>query len=148
MEKIMYFKNLNGNVRYNIFRSRKKHKWLLVTAWWFCSLVLAVFFSLNDNRFPAQSSYYVNNFLNDTPAKGHMGAMSYFRRDPAKNGRPLHSIKFDELNTAKGQLGIFKTGVYKIAKVNSLQLKLFQYSPEEKTIPAKVKSHELLTSNQ
>lgn len=122
----------------NIPRLRKKHKWLLVIAWWFCGLVLAVFFSLNDNRFPAQSCHYANNFLNDTPAKGHMGAISYFRCDPAKNGRPLYSVKFDELNTAKGQLGIFKTGIYKIAKVNGLQLKLFQYSPDKKNAPANV----------
>ena len=76
-----------------------------------------------------------------------MGAMSYFRRDPAKNGRPLYSVKFDDLNTTKGQLGIFKTGVYKIAKVNGLQLKLFQYSPEEKTIPAKVNKAEKPVAN-
>ncbi|MCK4887576.1 MAG: hypothetical protein KAS96_09330 [Planctomycetes bacterium] len=131
----------------NIFRSKNKSKWLLVIAWWFCGLVLAVFFSLNDNRFPAQSSHYANNFLNDTPAKGHMGAMSYFRRDPAKNGRPLYSVKFDELNTAKGQLGIFKTGIYKIAKVNGLQLKLFQYSSDKKNAPANVSEAEKLVAN-
>jgi len=132
----MYFKNLNGNVRYNIFKSKNKRKWLLVIAWWFCGLALAVFPCMNDNQILTQSFHYTNNFFNDIPAKGHMGAMSYFRRDPAKNGRPLYSVKFDELNTAKGQLGIFKTGVYKIAKVNGLQLKLFQYSPDKKTVPA------------
>ena len=127
---------------FNIFKSKNQRKWLLIIAWWFCSLALAFFCSLNDNRFLAQSDYYTNNFLDYTPTKGHMGAMSYFRRDPAKNGRPLYSIKFDELNTAKGQLEIFKTGVYKIAKVNGLQLKLFQYSPEKKTVPANVSKTE------
>ena len=68
--------------------------------------------------------------------------MSYFRRDPIKNGRPLYSVKFDELNTAKGRLGIFKTGVYKIVKVNGLQLKLFRYSPEKKIVPANVSKAE------
>lgn len=122
----------------NIFQLKKRRKWLPVIVWWFCGLALAVISCLNDNNIPAESFQCANNFLDDTPIKSQMGAMSYFSRDPANNGRPLYSVKFDELNTAKGQLGIFKTGVYKIAKVNGLQLKRFQYSTEKKTVPANV----------
>ena len=132
---------------FNIFKSKNPHKWLLIIALWFCGLALAFFCSLNDNRFLTQSSHYTNNFLDDTPTKGHMGAMSYFRRDPAKNGRPLYSVKFDELNTAKGRLGIFKTGVYKIAKIKGLQIKLFQYSLEKKTVSADAGKAEKLVVN-
>ena len=123
-------------------------KWLLIIAGWFCGLAFAIFCSLNDSRFLTQSYHYTNDFLEGIPTKGHMGAMSYFRCDPAKNGRPLYSVKFDELNTAKGQLGIFKTGIYKIAKINGLQIKLFQYSPEKKTIPANAsKAEKLIAKN-
>ena len=132
---------------FNIFKSKTQRKWLLVIAWWFCGLVLAVFCSLNDNRFVIQNSRYANHFIDYTPKKDHVGAISYFRRDPTKNGRPLYSVKFDELNTAKGQLGIFKTGVYKIAKVNGLQLRLFQYSPEKKDVPANVSEAEKPVGN-
>jgi len=121
-------------------------KYGLFSIIWIFSICLLFVFSTN-NELNTLYSITENHDFAFTLPKNQIGALSYIRRDPQKNGRPLYSVKFDELNTVKGQLGIFKTGVYKIAKVNGLQLKLFQYSPEKKNVPAKVNKAEKSVAN-
>ena len=65
-----------------------------------------------------------------------MGAVSYLRCDPVRNGRPVYSIKFDELNTRGGRLGIFQTGLYRVANIKNFRIKLFDYSADD-TCPLK-----------
>jgi hypothetical protein len=58
-----------------------------------------------------------------------MEAFGLIRRDPTENYKALYSIYFDQLSTESGQLAIFKTALYKIARVKGLRLRQFEYSP-------------------
>ena len=120
---------------FSVFKSKNQRKWLLLITWWSCGLVLFFHFNLTDNRLLSESSDHTDNFPDHVFQKGHIGAMGCLRRDPANNGRLLYSFNFDELNMSKGRLGIFKTGIYKVAKINNLRLNLFQYSSDKKTSP-------------
>lgn len=106
-------------------------KWVLLLLWYVCGLTAAIFWGSND-RFNSQRPRYTEAIENATPRKNHMQAFGLIRRDPARSYRPLYSVYFDELWTQGGELGIFRTGIYKIAKVTGFQLKLFQYSSESK----------------
>lgn len=68
-----------------------------------------------------------NSMSSDT-ATGKFGKFEYAAWDAEKDYRPLYLIRFDELTTENGQLGIFKTGIYRTAKIKGLRLRLFEYS--------------------
>lgn len=66
--------------------------------------------------------------MSSDAATGKFGKFEYAAWDAEKDYRPLYLIRFDELTTENGQLGIFKTGIYRTAKIKGLRLRLFNYS--------------------
>jgi len=47
------------------------------------------------------------------------------------NKKPVYSLAFDELISENNNLGIFKTGLFKVVKIASLELKFYQYTTGE-----------------
>jgi hypothetical protein len=126
--------------------AHRSYKWAFLLLWWACGLTIAIFWG-TDVRFSIQTHQHAQTIGDYAPRKNHMEASGLIQRDPTRNYRPLYLVYFDELWTEGGKLGIFKTGIYKIAKVNGLELKLFQYYPEKKPVPENVVKAEKPVAN-
>lgn len=57
-----------------------------------------------------------------------LGAFSYLTRDTKLKGAPGYSIRFDNLLTESGRLGIFRTGLHKRVKIRKLDLVFYKSS--------------------
>lgn len=68
------------------------------------------------------------------PPQNQTGPVSYLSWDPKKNRRPIHSISFSNLISENGRLGMFKTALQKLVRLQDLELSFYRYSCPE--IPA------------
>jgi len=114
----------------------KRRKWTLLIFWYACGAMVAMIWGVNSPLGMSDSTSRVD-ISSYKLVKNQMGAFGYTRWDPAKNYRPLSAVYFDELNTTNGQIGFFKTAVYKIARVKGLRLRQFEYSSESKIVKRK-----------
>jgi hypothetical protein len=53
--------------------------------------------------------------------------MRYTQWDPQQGHRPQFSISLDEIIVTPGNLGFFKTGLYKTVQIRSLQVRRYEY---------------------
>lgn len=60
--------------------------------------------------------------------KNQTGAVSYWRCDPNANGRLIHSVDLKNLRVENNNLGIFKTALHTVVKIDDLQLELYRYT--------------------
>ena len=68
------------------------------------------------------------DFLSPKTATTTNIIFSYTSCDPTNNGRPVYNINFSDFKTEMGNLGVFKTGMYSIAKLKDLSLTFYDYS--------------------
>ena len=106
---------------------------------WILSICFLIQFSANNEL---NTRYYQTESqdFDLTLPKNQIGTLSYIRRDPKENGRPIYSIHFNKLLAENNHLGIFKTGLHKVVKIRGLGLRLYQYGPTE-TKPAARPNH-------
>lgn len=97
---------------------------------WILSIYLLFVFSANNGL----NTLYYRTESHDfdlTLPRNQIGALSYIRRDPRENSRPIYSIHFNKLLAENNHLGIFKTGLHKVVKIQGLRLRFYQYRPPE-----------------
>jgi hypothetical protein len=62
-----------------------------------------------------------------------MGPIRYVQRDPQQGHRPQFSVSLDEMIVKPGNLGLFKTGLYKTVQIRSLQMRRYEYPSDPGT---------------
>ncbi len=116
--------------------SRKYFVWFLAIAWWGCGLCALLFGNPGVDDLKVEIPKGLRMGEDSGPQIDHMGRMRYIRRDPAREGRCIYAVGFDELSTENARVGIFKTGACKLARVMGLELKLFRYASDDRTSSA------------
>ena len=62
------------------------------------------------------------------PIKNQLGAVSYTHCDIKENYRPLYYLCFKNLRIENNKLGIFKTALHKLMKIQGLELCFYRYT--------------------
>lgn len=109
-----------------IFKSSQSLKWTGLLIFWILSFLTLIIVSPNNE---------LNKFYNHTvsqgpefrPLKNEIRDLTYTKRDPKENSRPIYSIHFNSLLAENNELGIFKTALYKVVKIRDLQLSFYEY---------------------
>ena len=65
--------------------------------------------------------------------KNQTGAFNYRRWDPQENYRPICSVHFENFCSENNKLGIFKTALHKVVKIQDFELKFYKYNPDKVT---------------
>jgi len=107
-------------------------KVLFVLLFWaggFC--ILFVLFARNApvGEFPALSLP-----AQSASPKSALGPIRYTQWDPQQDHRLRMSVSLDDLTVRPGSLGLFKTGLFKIVQVRSLQVRKYEY-PSDPAAP-------------
>ena len=111
-------------------------KWLGLCAAWIIPILL--FSSLGEKRdFQTLRAEGYGPHLRLQPPKNQTGPVTYLSWDPKKNRRPIHAISFSNLISENGRLGIFKTALHKVVKLQDLELSFYRYGSPE--VPASEK---------
>lgn len=105
----------------------RKPKLAFLVVWWLCAISIVVLCS-TDYRFNQVRKNEAENAGALVPRKNEIGAFAVWRWDPETNHRPVYSVTFENLCTENAHLGIFKTALHKVVKIEDLQAKFFQYS--------------------
>lgn len=109
------------------FKSSRWFKWVfLLTSWVFSILILIVV--TNNNEL---STLYNESVIYEPELRLHknqVGSFKYVRQGPRENGGPMYSVYFKNLQAENNKLGIFKTGLNKLVKIQDLQLKIYRYT--------------------
>ena len=110
-----------------IIRSELWIKWTPLLVWWVLSLPILVFVSADNG---------LNMLCNEQP--GHeprlrslyneIRGLRYTRRDAKENYRPIYSVYFENLRVENNDLGIFKTALHKVAKIQDLKLEFYRHT--------------------
>jgi len=72
--------------------------------------------------------------------KNQTGALSYWRCEPKANGRLIHSVDLKNLRAENNNLGIFRTALHKIVKIQSLELEFHRYTSDDVTANKKLRT--------
>lgn len=101
-------------------------KWLGLCAAWIIFILL--FLSLGEKRaFETLRRDGYGPAIRLQPPDNQTGPVSYSSWDPKKNHRPIRSISFSNLISENGRLGIFKTALQKVVKLQDLKLSFYRY---------------------
>ena len=73
------------------------------------------------------------------PPRNQTGAVSYRCWDPKENYRPIYSVCFKNLFAENNNLGVFKTALHKIVKIQGLELEFHRYSSDDGTANEKLR---------
>ncbi len=105
----------------------RKSKYLPAIILWILAVTALVIFTSNDlpNTTSNETTKQASNFR---VRKNQLGGFSCIQRDHEQNNRPIYTVRFENLTVENNTLGFFKTALHKIAKVDDLQLNLFQYT--------------------
>lgn len=114
-------------VRLKVFKSGQWGRRTVLLISWILSFLILVVFSMTSE---------LNNHYNDAaghvpeagPISNQLGAVRYTRWDPQENYRPIYSVSCKGLSVENNTLGIFKTALHKVMKIQSLQFSFHQYS--------------------
>ena len=74
------------------------------------------------------------------PPRNQTGAVSYRCWDPKENYRPIYSVRFKNLLAENNNLGVFKTALHKIVKIQGLELEFHRYSSDDGTANEKLRT--------
>jgi len=110
-----------------IFKSSQWLKWIVLSTLWIFSFLILIIISAN-NELNTLYDDALSHASELRAPKNQIGALSYIRWDPEQNYRPVYSVCFKNLLAENSNLGIFKTALHKVVKIQDLQLKFFQYS--------------------
>jgi hypothetical protein len=124
-----------------IFKSRTWFKVAILLALWILSILILITFTA-DNELNKLYHNIVSHGSGLKPLKNQTGGISYTRLDSKENYRPIYSISLKNLRVENSKLGIFKTGLHKVAKIRGLGLSLHRYSS------AKVNAATRINNNQ
>ncbi len=101
-------------------------KWLGLCAAWIIFILL--FLSLGEKRaFETLRRDGYGPAIRLQPPDNQTGPVSYSSWEPKKNHRPIRSISFSNLISENGRLGIFKTALQKVVKLQDLKLSFYRY---------------------
>lgn len=102
---------------------------LLLALWSVCILILVI--ATNNNPLQPVHNAVVNYEPVQILQKNQLGSSCYIHRDPQQNGRVIYSVSFESLLAENNQLGIFKTGLHKILRIDDLSFRSYQYSSDD-----------------
>jgi len=116
------------------FKSSLWLKWTVLLASWIFSFLILIIVTRNN-----ELNTLYNNAMSHGPElglpKNQIGSVSYTRWDPKENYRPIYSIYFKNLLAENSQLGIFKTALHKVVKIQDLKLKFYRYDSPPNVSP-------------
>lgn len=99
-------------------------KWsVFATLWGLCFLTLVII-TRNNGLHPPYKDL-ANYGAELRPLKNEIKGLSYTQRE---NNRPVYSVQFGDLRTENNNFGIFKTGLYKVVKIQDLELAFYRYT--------------------
>ena len=108
----------------------KLYSWIrravLLTVWILCFVSLIIV--TGNNELSELYNEAANPGTELMPPKNQTGAVSYWRRDPNADGRLIHSVDLKNLRVENNNLGVFKTALHTVIKIDDLQLELYRYS--------------------
>lgn len=105
-------------------------KWsFLILSWIFAGIVILWHCVDHANRKNA-GDVESRLFWEQLP-KNQINELSFLLRDPANGGRPVLSMSFSRLQPENGELGMFKTGLYKTIEIQDLEIGTYQYPGPE-----------------
>ena len=111
-----------------IHESRFWLRWSVFLILWTLSvLILGIVIFSGNNELSTSAS----TGLDLRPPKNQTGAFFYRRWDP--NNRPIYSVNFENFCPENNKLGIFKTALHKVLKIQDLELKFYQYDTDKAT---------------
>jgi len=109
-------------------------KWsVFLISWTFSVLTLGIVIFSGDSELSTSSHYASSADLDFRPPKNQIEAFFYRRWDPNENNRPIYSVNFENLGSENNKLGIFKTALHKVVKIQDLELKFYQYDSDNLT---------------
>jgi hypothetical protein len=96
-------------------------------AFWGLSLGALLTISTN-NELNKLTTNVKANVISLPPLKNEIKGLHYIHKE---NHRPVYAISLGNLRAENNNLGIFKTGLYKVAKIQDLELAFYRYSSPE-----------------
>jgi hypothetical protein len=120
----------NMNARTIISKSSLWHKRIIfLVAFWVLSFGALLIVSTNNelNRPAADAKGHA---LELPPLKNEIKGLCYIHKE---NHRPIYAVSLGSLRAENNKLGIFKTGLHKVAKIQDLELAFYRY-PSSKII--------------
>jgi len=125
-----------GNLR--ICKLSRPFKLTILLTSWSVSLILLFILSTNSAfKTPYKETGIYGSELR--LPRNQIGSLSYIRRDPKQNGRPIYAVAFDNLILENNKLGFFRTALHKVAKIRDLKLSFYHYDPIETKVNPKPK---------
>jgi len=105
---------------------------------WILGAASIVYMSANSelNRFYKDQ----NKHIPACPAgKNEIRGLSFTKHVPQQNGRAVYSVHFKNLRAENNRLGIFKSAIHKIVKIQDLDIEFKRYSFSEDTAATELK---------
>lgn len=107
-------------------------KWsVLLISWILCVLILIIV--AGNNELTTRYRDLASPMPDFQLPKNQIGALNYRRRDAKQNYRPVCSVRFENLRAENNKLGLFKTALHKVVKIQDLKLKFHRYSSDKVT---------------
>jgi hypothetical protein len=104
------------------------------------SLVLILIIVVSNNALNPFYDAAVSSTPELIPPRNQTGAVSYRCWDPKENYRPIYSVCFKNLLAENNNLGVFKTALHKIVKIQGLELEFYRYSSDDVTANEKLRT--------
>jgi len=123
--------------RPTLYEPRLWLKWsVLLISWTLSALILIIILGNNNElSLPYPDIAIGPEFRPDLsyPQKNQIGAFNYRRWDLKDNYRPICSVRFEDLCPENNNLGLFKTALHKVVKIQDLELRFYRYSSHKIT---------------
>ncbi len=106
-----------------MFQSDKLHRRAVLFA--LCGALCLFLYYRPASTSPADASL---SGIHCEPPKNEIGRVLFTHCDPQHNGRPLFAVSFARLGVENNSLGMFRTALHKMLKVQGLSVGFYRYS--------------------
>jgi len=130
--------------------SKRWIRWPVLLTAWTLSFLSFIIVTRNNELNKLYSNKAAGTETGFIGPKNQTGALSYWRCEPKPNGRLIHSVDLKNLRAENNTLGIFRTALHKIVKIQSLELEFHQYTSDDVTANKKLRTSPIpedLTAN-
>ena len=123
-----------------IFESSPWLRRTVLLAFWILSFLILTI-SYTNSKLNTLYNNAISHGRGSRLPKNQIGAISYTRWDRKENYRPIYSVGLKNLLVGNNNLGIFKTGLHKVAKIRDLQLEFHQHTAPKATLTKRLNSN-------